>query len=234
MASTRRPQREGTGQRHTGVIHGRIPRRPPTPRRDWLAAGVVAGITVLALFLVLRGFGPAAPEVAVVPPTGSAEPTLPPFSQPPAPTPTMVPTPIPTVWATPIPTPPPTPTPSPSPTPSPTPTAPPTATPAPTVPATLPPTPAATPAPTAIAALAVVDPTSGTTVNEPSVVIRGLAPPGAVVTHDVPQWFDEHTVADGEGRWSFAEALREGENTFTFRIGDDRATAIQLVVYYHP
>lgn len=234
MASMRRKPGETARPRHAGVVRGRIPRRPPARRYDWLAAGIVAGITVLALLLVLRGFGPAAPQVAVVPPTESTAGTLPPYSQPPVPTPTTVPTPIATVWATPIPTP--ISTPSPTPTLNPPPTPPPT----PTVQPTLTPSSTLTPAPptpgsSAIAGLVVVDPLPGTTLSDSFVIISGLAPPGAIITHDVPGWFDEHTVADRQGHWAFAESLRNGKNTFTFRIADDRATEVRLTVYYdHP
>lgn len=247
MASMRREPGATARQRHAGVVRGRIPRRPPARRYDWLAAGIVAGITVLVVLVVLKGLGPGAPEVAVVPPTDSAASTLPPYSQPPAPTPTTVPTPIPTVWATPVPTPTPTLTPSPASTPSasplstPTPTplrtpaAQPTLTASPTL-APQPPTPTPpTPAPTALAGLLIVDPPPDATLNNSSVIISGLAPPGAVITHDVPGWFDEHTVADREGHWAFAESLRDGKNTFTFRIADDRTTEVRLTVYYdHP
>jgi hypothetical protein len=234
MASMRRESGKGTLQRHAGVVRGRIPHRPPTRRYDWLAAGIVAGITVLALLLVLKGFGPATPEVAVVPATDSSGPTLPPYSQPPVATPTPVPTPIPTVWATPVPTPTLTRTPTPSPTPTAPPTAPPTVPPTPTARAILTPTPAPTPQPNAVAGLVIVDPPPGATVSDRSVIISGLAPAGAPVTRDVPGWFDEHTVADRQGHWAFAESLRDGENTFKFRIGDDPSTEVQLTVFYSP
>jgi len=236
MASMRREPGETARQRHAGVVRGRIPRRPPTRRHDWLAAGIVAGITVLAVLLVLRGFAPAAPQVAVLPPTDSAGITLPPYSQPPAPTPTTAPTPIATIWATPVPTP--TPTPTPSPTPTPTPTPPPIPTPTALPVLTSIPAPATTPMPTpapSATGLVIVDPLPDATVSNGFVIISGLAPAGAVITHDVPAWFDEHTVADRQGHWAFAEQLRDGENTFTFRIADDRATEVRLTVYYdHP
>ncbi len=82
--------------------------------------------------------------------------------------------------------------------------------------------------------MSIADPADGTVATDRAIVIRGLAPPGSTVTRDVPQWFDEHTVADSAGRWSFAESLNDGANTFTFRIGDDRATDVQITVYYSP
>lgn len=62
-------------------------------------------------------------------------------------------------------------------------------------------------------------------------VVRGLAPPGSTITRDVPFWFDEHTVADEGGRWSFALGLNVGENVFTFRVADDLSTAQTLTIY---
>jgi hypothetical protein len=44
-------------------------------------------------------------------------------------------------------------------------------------------------------------------------------------------WFDEHTIADSAGRWSFALALNIGDNSFLFRAGDDRTTEITLTIH---
>ena len=68
--------------------------------------------------------------------------------------------------------------------------------------------------------------------TERSVVVRGLAPPGAEITRDIPFWFDDHTVADSTGRWSFAVDLLPGDNKLTFRIGDDAATSQSLTIRY--
>jgi len=51
------------------------------------------------------------------------------------------------------------------------------------------------------------------------------------VTRDVPLWFDEHTIADGAGNWSFALPLNIGENVFAFRVGDDVSTTQTLTIY---
>ncbi|CAN5170919.1 hypothetical protein BH24CHL7_BH24CHL7_07550 [soil metagenome] len=80
--------------------------------------------------------------------------------------------------------------------------------------------------------LIILEPLDGETVIENAIVVRGLAPAGATITRHVPFWFDEHTVADSAGRWSFALALHEGENSFTFRIDDDLATQRTLTVFY--
>jgi hypothetical protein len=69
-------------------------------------------------------------------------------------------------------------------------------------------------------------------VRERSVVVRGFAPPGAIITRDIPFWFDEHTRADSAGRWSFAVELLPGDNKLTFRIGDETATAQSITVRY--
>ena len=75
-----------------------------------------------------------------------------------------------------------------------------------------------------------LDPSDGVTTDENSVVISGVGPPNATITHDVPMWFDEHTVADPNGRWSFIEPLNVGENTFLFRVADDTSTQVTLTV----
>lgn len=80
----------------------------------------------------------------------------------------------------------------------------------------------------------ILEPSDGTTTRDSSIVISGLAEPNATITRDVPLWFDEHAVADAAGQWSFTELLNIGENTFTFRVGDDTATAVTITVYYSP
>jgi hypothetical protein len=88
--------------------------------------------------------------------------------------------------------------------------------------------------PTAVVGLVILDPADGAQTNSGSIVIDGMAPPNATVTHDVPMWFDEHTIADATGRWSFTEPLNAGENKFMFRVGDDTATEVTITVYYVP
>ncbi len=44
-------------------------------------------------------------------------------------------------------------------------------------------------------------------------------------------WFDEHTIADANGLWSFTLGLNLGENVFTFRVGDDVSTVQTLTVH---
>ena len=208
-------------------------------RRDWVAGGVVAGLTLATLVLVANVFGGRQPVVAVIDspsPTASAVSSLPVYVRETAnPTPSPTPYWTPTVYWTPSPSPTPTPTPSPSPTPSPTPT--PTSTPSPTPTPT--PTPSPTPAPSLSQTppafgLVILEPADSATVTDHVLAIRGLTQPGATVTRDVPLWLDEHTVADSAGRWSFVESLNSGENTFTFRVGDDRATDVTLTVYLSP
>jgi hypothetical protein len=82
--------------------------------------------------------------------------------------------------------------------------------------------------------LVIVDPANGSTTSENSVVISGLAQPNVTITHDIPNWFDEHTTTDSQGRWSFTESLAQGENTFKFRVADDMTTEVTLTIYYQP
>ncbi len=238
------------GQRHAGVVHGGLRRGPmPAPRRDWVAGGIVAGLTLASLVIVANVFGGRQPTVAVIDspsPTASPVSSLPVYIQE-TPNPTPPPTPYwtPTTYWTPSPSP--TPTPSPSPTPAPTPA--PTPTPTPTPPPTPSPTPSPspTPAPTSSPSssvapaptppaygLIILEPLDSAAVTDHVLAIRGLTQPGATITRDVPLWLDEHTVADSTGRWSFIESLNSGANTFTFRVGDDRATDVTLTVYLSP
>src|SRR4051794_13950975 len=113
------------GQRHSGVVHGGLnKRRASSPRRNWLAGGVVALVTVVAMILVANAFATRPTEVAVVPtPTAGQTPdsSLPIFVQetpnptlPPTSTPSPTPTPLPTLIPTFPPTPPPTASPAPT------------------------------------------------------------------------------------------------------------------------
>jgi hypothetical protein len=78
----------------------------------------------------------------------------------------------------------------------------------------------------------ILEPADRQTTNESVIIVRGIAAPGAVITRDIPLWFDEHVVADSAGRWSFVLQLNPGQNTFMFRVGDDRATERSVTVYY--
>jgi hypothetical protein len=83
-----------------------------------------------------------------------------------------------------------------------------------------------------VSALVILEPEEGAVVSDRSIVVRGLAPPNARITRDIPFWFDQHTRADGQGRWSFAIDLLPGENKLIFRIGDEAATSESLTVRY--
>lgn len=223
-------QQPDPGARRTGIVRrSAMPSRGADGARNWVALAFVGLLAAIVLLLLVLVFGRGPSDVAVLPtptataaPTSSLEPSLPPFEQP---TPDPTPTPSPTPTASPTPTPTPTPTPEPTPTPTPTPSPTPSPTPVPT----------AAPSPTPPASgLVILEPADGATVNEQALVVRGLAQPGATITRVVPFWFDEHTVADSEGRWAFSVTLAEGENVFTFRVGDDGATAVDLTVYYAP
>ena len=214
------------------MTSGTIPRRELRQRRPAgrppnyvpLLGVLVLGVMVL-LWVAGRFSLDSGAAVAVASPTssatlaaGSARPTQ-------RPTPTVTPTVTPSPTATPSPTPTPTPTPSPSPSPTPSPT--PTASPSPS--------PSPIPAPTAPpVGLIILAPADGAIVGQRQLVISGLARPGSPITWDRPLWFDDHTTADGLGNWSFSVALAEGENAFTFRIGDDFSTAQTIIVRYQP
>ena len=127
--------------------------RPGAPAL--LALAAAASIALAGCFdIVDRPVMPTPPPTATPPPT-------------PTPTPRLTPAPTPT--PTPRPTPPPTPTPTPRPTPTPTPT-----------PTPAPPTPTPTPPPAPF--VQVDEPAFGSTINTPSINVRGTTIPGALVT----------------------------------------------------
>jgi hypothetical protein len=76
----------------------------------------------------------------------------------------------------------------------------------------------------------IIEPDDGATVRGDEVVIRGLAPPGARVVHDIPLAPDPSTTADVDGRWVMRVRLEPGANQLTFRVGDDVGTARTLLV----
>lgn len=229
--STPRTQRSGT------IPRGQLRRAAPsTGGRNWLAALVVATLAIVVLAAVGGVFpvgtaDPPAGETLAPGASGTAAAALP--SPGTTPTGSVAPPPSPTATAASTRSPTPTPRPSPSPSPTQAPTRPPTPTPT-TRPS---PTPAASPrgsaAPTVPASgLIIVEPADGAVVSDRSIIVRGLAPPGATITRDIPFWFDEHTTADAAGRWSFAVELVAGENKLTFRIGDQSPTSETVTVRY--
>lgn len=80
--------------------------------------------------------------------------------------------------------------------------------------------------------LVITEPADGWSTTVGAVTVRGLAAPGSTITREIPFWFDEHAVADLTGRWSFDVQLNPGENVFTFRVGDESATAQTLTVHH--
>ena len=188
-----------------------------------MAALAVMVLAVVGGVFRLDGGGPGAPAAAVSSPSPSAMGA--PAAASPALRPSAAPTPSPTRPPTPTPTRPPTPTPTAPPTP--------TRAPSPTIRPTSTPQPSPT-VPPITAGLVILEPADGEIVDERTVAVRGLGPPGATITLDIPFWFDEHTTADRRGRWSFSIDLVPGENEFTFRIGDDTQTSRTIRVVYKP
>jgi hypothetical protein len=82
--------------------------------------------------------------------------------------------------------------------------------------------------------LVILEPTDGFDSADRVVAFRGLTQPGARVVREVPLWFDQVTDADGAGHWSMLVELTVGENTFTFRVGDDPNTRVTITIYYNP
>lgn len=145
-----------------------------------------------------------------------------------APAPTFRPRPTPSVVVTPSPTPTATlvPTPSPVATPSP------VLIPSPSLTQAAPPSP--TPSPSAVPAIEFDFPIDGEVVQSRSFFVIGTAPPGATITRDVGGSFDSHVTVRDDGIFMLPVQVSPGENRLTFRIGDDRETAVTIVVTYIP
>jgi len=95
--------------------------------------------------------------------------------------------------------------------------------------------PTATPEPTpSLPELVVYFPRDGQTIHDQDINVVGTAPAGATVTHDVPMWFDDHVTVQPDGSWLMPVHLDPGQNVLRFRIGDDRATEIEVNVTVKP
>jgi hypothetical protein len=95
--------------------------------------------------------------------------------------------------------------------------------------------PGVTQAPSApIVGLTIQSPRDGDVVATGEVTVIGLAPPGLSITRDVSFGLDQHTTVDGTGHWAIGVRLDQGENTLTFRIGDDRSTEQKIRVTFQP
>ncbi len=124
--------------------------------------------------------------------------------------------------------------PAPSPDRSPSPSATASPSPSPSLPPSPSPSPTSIPDPTPAVpgGLAILEPADGTVVRRDVLRVRGVAPPNARIVRDIPFAFDESTTSDDRGRWSMEVSLVEGENTLTFRVGDDSTTEETIRVSY--
>jgi hypothetical protein len=79
----------------------------------------------------------------------------------------------------------------------------------------------------------ILAPLDGATVNTETVSFVGVAPVGATVVRNIGFAPDESVVAT-DGTWSLTVKLGEGNNSLTFRLGDDEATATTIDITYAP
>jgi hypothetical protein len=82
--------------------------------------------------------------------------------------------------------------------------------------------------------LTILSPAEGAVVGSADLTVIGSAPPGVRITQDISFGLDQHATVDGTGHWAINVRLSEGQNELTFRIGDDRSTAVRLHVTYVP
>jgi hypothetical protein len=83
-------------------------------------------------------------------------------------------------------------------------------------------------------ALTVDSPPDGSTVPTGTVIVVGTAAAGAHVVRDIPLAPDTAVDAGANGAWAMSVNLEPGSNTLTFRIGNDKATAVTITVIYQP
>jgi micrococcal nuclease len=74
----------------------------------------------------------------------------------------------------------------------------------------------------------------GQVVSTELIDVEGTAPPGAEVVHDRFFAPDHRTTADDRGHWAIEAELDVGDNELTFRIGNDRHSAVTVLVVYEP
>lgn len=82
--------------------------------------------------------------------------------------------------------------------------------------------------------LVITAPGDGAIVSTAQVSIQGTGPAGARVVRDISFAADQDAQVAADGSWQMSVSLNKGSNTFTFRIGDDRSTAIQWRVDFEP
>jgi hypothetical protein len=73
---------------------------------------------------------------------------------------------------------------------------------------------------------------SGATVDTSRVQIQGTGSAGARIVHDISFAPDQDATVGDDRRWSMVVDLLEGANDLTFRIGDDKTTAVTISLVY--
>ncbi len=67
-----------------------------------------------------------------------------------------------------------------------------------------------------------------------TITVRGTAPAGSRIVHDISFGADDETIAGTDGSWKLEVELDEGPNELTFRIGDDANSAVKLGLTFAP
>jgi hypothetical protein len=86
------------------------------------------------------------------------------------------------------------------------------------------PTPAPTPPPPG-GRIVVLEPADGSEVDADEIVVSGLAPPGSTVVRDFGFFETQSAEAGPDGAWLMRIRLDPGDNSLTFRVGDDALTS---------
>ena len=86
------------------------------------------------------------------------------------------------------------------------------------------PTPAPTPPPPG-GRIVVLEPQDGVEVDAEEVVVSGLAPPGSTVVREFGFFETQSAEVGPDGSWRMRVRLDPGDNSLTFRVGDDPVTS---------
>jgi hypothetical protein len=86
--------------------------------------------------------------------------------------------------------------------------------------------------PPLLGALTITEPAPGAVVTGSQVLIRGHAPAGARVVHDISLRPDQDVIAGSDGAWALTVDLEAGVNDLVFRLGDERSTEIHFSLTY--
>jgi endonuclease YncB( thermonuclease family) len=79
-----------------------------------------------------------------------------------------------------------------------------------------------------------VEPADGATVSSNTIVVRGTAPAGSRIVHDISKGLDQSVFVGSDGTWTMEIKLERGTNSLRFRLDNEKATTRTMHVVYAP